>query len=201
MLTFLRKIAGRRPGVVNWIVLALAMACLTIGFERLHASRRGRSRGTGPSAARRRSARLRPPRARVKKLAARTASSRTRGCASAACFLSSSSGVGHAVAPVAQHARRRGPGVEVGRAKHPLEQLVVDDVVRLMQPQRFEQVVLVLGILRVESRRSTSCGAAITSSVFAAAQLDAGPIADAVLRLLEQVEQLVDRLAGDLRRA
>ena len=48
-----------------------------------------------------------------KKLAARTASSRTRGCASSACTFSSASAFGDAVAPVAQHARRRGAGPRI----------------------------------------------------------------------------------------
>ncbi len=50
-------------------------------------------------------------------------------------------GIGDAVAPVAQHAHRGGPGVEVGRLQHELEQIDVHDVVSLMQPEQFEHVV------------------------------------------------------------
>ena len=51
-------------------------------------------------------------------------------------------GVGHAVAPVAQHLGGRGPGPEIRRAEHFLEQIDIDDVVALMQPEHFQHVML-----------------------------------------------------------
>ena len=62
----------------------------------------------------------------------------------------------HPVAPVAQHARRGGAGPEVGRRQHPLQQVGVDDVVVLVEPQRFEQLVLVARDPSGRARRSTS---------------------------------------------
>ena len=106
-------------------------------------------------------------------------------------------GVRHAIAPVAQHACGGGAGAEIRRAEHFVQQVDVDDVVVLVDPQGLQQVVLVVGIVLVEVG-DPSCGAAITCVAVAAAQLDPGPVAHAVLGLLEQVEQLLDRLAGDL---
>ena len=45
-----------------------------------------------------------------------------------------------------------GPGVEVGRGEHALEQLDVDDVLVLVHPEGFDQVMLIIGVGLVELR-------------------------------------------------
>ncbi len=59
-------------------------------------------------------------------------------------------GLGDAVAPDAEDPGGGGPGVEVGRGEHAIEQLDVDDVLVLMGPEGFGQVVLIIGVGLVE---------------------------------------------------
>ena len=67
-----------------------------------------------------------------------------------------------------------------------------------MHPQRFHHVVLVRRIFRIELRGPRLDGGHHVLRV-ARAQLDLGAIADAVLRLLQEVQQLWNRCAGDRR--
>ena len=87
--------------------------------------------------------------------------------------------VRHAVAPVAEHARGRGPGAEVRRGEHALQQLHVDDVVVLVHPERFEHVVLVIRVVLVE-RGDPLLRCRDDLVAVAAAQLDPGAVANAV---------------------
>ena len=84
-----------------------------------------------------------------KKLAARTASSRTPGCGSVARVFSTASGIGDAVSPVAQHASSRRPRPRVARLSIRVKQFRVDLVVPLMHPQRFHHVVFVARVFRI----------------------------------------------------
>ena len=56
----------------------------------------------------------------------------------------------NAIAPDAKDSSGGGPGVEVGRGEDPVEQLEVDDVLVLMGPESFGQVVLIIGVGLVE---------------------------------------------------
>src|SRR5262249_51879098 len=75
----------------------------------------------------------------------------------------------------------------------------IDDVVVLMYPQRFHQVMLVIRIVLIESvgpllhRRDDLI-------TLAAAQLYANAVTDAIFRLLEQIQQLFDGFAVNLDR-
>ena len=86
--------------------------------------------------------------------------------------------------------------MEVGRGEHPVEQLEVDDVLVLMGPEGFGQLVLIIGVGLVELGDPGLEGGDDLGGV-PGAQLGPGPVADAVFGVLEQVEQLFDRGAGD----
>ena len=98
------------------IVFTLRRAPSSSRARASSASRRGCSRGSsrGGSAEIRATSTASGP---VKKLAARTASSRTRGCSSAAGFQQQLQRVGHPIAPVAQHRVAAAAGVVVGRGR------------------------------------------------------------------------------------
>ncbi len=96
--------------------------------------------------------------------------------------------LGHAVAPVAQHAGGGGAGMVVARAQHALEQGGIDHVLPLMDPQRLHQVVLVGGVAGIQAGgplvdRLDDLGGIVL------AELDLGPGAHIVLGRLEQLEQ------------
>ena len=109
--------------------------------------------------------------------------------------------LGNAVAPDAQDPRGGGPGVEVGRGEHPVEQLDVDDVLVLVGPEGFGQADAHNRGRPCRAWRPRSSRAATTCAGVPRAQLGPGPVADAVLGVLEQIEQLLDRGAGDPGRA
>ncbi|MCL6431140.1 MAG: hypothetical protein K6V36_09815, partial [Anaerolineae bacterium] len=102
----------------------------------------------------------------------------------------------HAVAPVAEHARGSGPCPEIRRGEQLLQQFHVDDIVRLVQPQRFQQVMLIICIVFIQTLYPLARGGEDQIGV-AARQFDAGTVADAVFRLLEQLQQFLDRFSGD----
>ena len=56
------------------------------------------------------------------------------------------------IEPMVQHADAGGPGTELTCPEHPREQVRLDAVVVLENPEGLEQVVLVVGIGRVEPR-------------------------------------------------
>ncbi len=58
----------------------------------------------------------------------------------------------HPVAPVAEHARGRGPGAEIARGQQPAQQLDVHDIVKLVDPQGLQQVVLIIDIVLIQVR-------------------------------------------------
>ena len=62
-------------------------------------------------------------------------------------------------------ANRGRAGAEVLRLEQPLQQRRLDDVVVLVHPERFEQVVLVVGVVRRRGRRPTCAAPPTTSSV------------------------------------
>ena len=76
---------------------------------------------------------------------------------------------------------------QLGRAKHLLEQRLINDIVVLMDPQRLQQIVFVIFIFGIQfrnpllDRRDDRFG-------FAASQLDPGAVARAVFGLAQQVE-------------
>src|SRR5262249_19613359 len=68
--------------------------------------------------------------------------------------------------------------------------------VRLMKPERFEQVMLVIRVTGVK-RGNPFLEGGHYFACWPTSQFDAGPVAHAVFRLLQHVEQLVERLAGN----
>jgi hypothetical protein len=107
--------------------------------------------------------------------------------------------VGHAVAPVAQHARGLRARARLGRLEHALQQFGIHHVVPLMQPQGLGHVVLVPWVTLVQLRDPRlQCRHHLGGVVLV--QLDLRQLAREVLRLLEQIEQRRDGLAVDLRR-
>ncbi len=68
-----------------------------------------------------------------------------------------------------------------------------------MEPQGFEHVVLVVGIVRIERGGPFLHGGDDLVAI-ASAEFDPDSIAHSVFRFLEQVEQLFDRLPGDFNR-
>ena len=107
--------------------------------------------------------------------------------------------VGDAVAPIAQHARGRGARPRIVRSQHPFQEGRIDAVVPLLHPEGFHHLALVLRAGLVEPRDPGVQRRQHVVAV-ATAQLDLGAVADAVFRLLQKIEQAVDRLAGDGRR-
>ena len=59
-------------------------------------------------------------------------------------------GVGDAIAPIAQHTGGGGAGVRIRRAQHALEQVDIDNVVPLVDPKRFREVMLIRRVLCIE---------------------------------------------------
>ncbi len=105
----------------------------------------------------------------------------------------------HALAPLAKHAHGGGAGPELGRIEQSFEQRFIDDVVRLIEPQRFEQQMLVIVARRIEPgdpclRAPPSRRPCLARPVRACA------VTSAVFGLFKQFEQRGDRLAGDVRR-
>ncbi len=89
---------------------------------------------------------------------------------------------GDVVAAVAQDAGGRGPGPEIRRGQHLLEQRHVDAVVVLVQPQRFQEQMLIFGIALVQCAEPFLGGGDDLVAV-AGGQLGADAVADAVLGL------------------
>ncbi len=108
-------------------------------------------------------------------------------------LLESVEGTGDAVPPGAQDAGGGGPGVEVGRGQHPVEQLDVDDVLVLMGPEGFGQAMLVIGIVSIQPGDPGLEGGDDLRGI-PRAQLGPGPVADPVLGMLEEPEQFLDRV-------
>ena len=107
--------------------------------------------------------------------------------------------VARPVTPEREHAGGRRAGLRLWRREDPVEQRFVDDVLPLMHPERFDEVVLGVGVLRVERgqpllERGNHLGGR------AGPQFGPGPISRAILIDLERVEHRLGRLAGDLRR-
>jgi len=107
--------------------------------------------------------------------------------------------VGHAIAPVTEDARRGRARLRVRRSQHALQQRLVNPVVPLPHPQRFQSVVLVLRVLRIE-RAHPGLERRHDLVRVAAAQLDLHPVPHAVLGLFQQVEQPRHGLPRDPRR-
>ncbi len=104
--------------------------------------------------------------------------------------------VGNPVAPVAQDDGRRRTGAMVLRPQQLLEQRFVHHVVRLEQPQRFEQMMLVVRIVGAQ-RIDPLARRGDHRLCVATRQLKLRPIPHAVLRLLEQIQQRFNRLVRD----
>ena len=103
---------------------------------------------------------------------------------------------GDAVAPVTEDAHSGGAGIGAWGLQHAVEQRDVDDVMPLMQPERFGKVVLIIGVRGVE-RGDPSLGGGDHGGGVVFAELDFGEVADLVFGALEQFEQRGDRLAVD----
>ena len=104
------------------------------------------------------------------------------------------------VAPhVAQHARRSGACPWLVAGEQLLEQLAVEHVVLLLHPQRLEQVVHVRLARFLQPARPRARQRDHIVRV-PPRQLDARPVAHAVLRRLQQLEQLLDRSPRDRHR-
>ena len=54
------------------------------------------------------------------------------------------------VAPVTEHPGRGGTRVKIWRAEHAFEQRLVHDIVRLVQPKCFHEIMLILRILGIQ---------------------------------------------------
>ena len=86
------------------------------------------------------------------------------------------------------------------RSQQPVEQLDVDHIVELVDPEGLEQMVLVIRCPCV-SRAADPCLQGRENLVgVPRSQLDLDPVPHSILGLLQQVEQSLDRLAGDLHR-
>ena len=99
-----------------------------------------------------------------------------------------------AIPPVAEDTRRGGARPGIARLQHPRQQLLVDDVVPLVHPQGFHHLVLVLRVLRIEAA-NPRLDRGDDFLRIAAAQFDLRAIPDAILGLLQQVEQPRNRRA------
>ena len=104
-----------------------------------------------------------------------------------------------AIEPELQHAHGRRAGAELLRLEQALQQRRLDDVVVLVDPERLEQMVLVVGVAGVEAvdprpqRRDDVLRRPL-------AERPTGAIARAILVGLEQLELRGDRLPVDPRR-
>src|SRR5262249_48763331 len=118
------------------------------------------------------------------------------GMGSLLLFLKDPKGLETPVPPVAKDSSCRRARMVVLGAKHAAQQLLVYHVVVLVDPQGFHEVVLVAGVILVERLHPFFEGGDDLPGV-AAAQLDLRAVPDAIFRLLQEVEQLFDRLSGD----
>ena len=62
-------------------------------------------------------------------------------------FPQSAEDVARAVAPETEHADGRRAGLRLGRGEDPVEQRFVHDILCLVDPEPFDEMVLVFGIL------------------------------------------------------
>ena len=107
--------------------------------------------------------------------------------------------VREAVALVDGDAHGLGAGARFGRLQEQAEKLRVHDVVPLVDPEGFEQVVGVLDLGRVELLGPLLDGGDHLRGVMLV-QLDLGALADVVFVLGEQRDEVLDGLAVDLLR-
>ena len=103
---------------------------------------------------------------------------------------------GDAITPVAEYAHGGGAGIGARGFQNAVEQRDVDDVMPLMQPERFGKVVLIIGVRGVE-RGDPSLGGGDHGGGVVFAELDFGEVADLVFGALEQIKQRRNRLAVD----
>ena len=100
------------------------------------------------------------------------------------------------IVPVTKHPRRRGTSMKIGGSEHSFKQRRIDFIVVLMDPQRFEQMVLIARVVFIEPSHPTLDGSDCLFAV-AAAQFDLGSVANARFGVFQQVEQLFDWFTGD----
>ena len=105
----------------------------------------------------------------------------------------------HPVAPIANDAHGLRTGARLGRLQDGVQQIGVHDVVPLVDPQRFEAVVLVGRLLFIERLLPLLDGGDDLRGVVRI-EFDLRALADVVLMLLQQTEEVLDRFAGDLFR-
>ena len=108
-------------------------------------------------------------------------------------------GVREAVALVDGDAHGLGAGAGLRRFQEEAEELGIDDVVPLVDPEGFEQVVGVLDLVRVELLGPLLDGGDDLGRVVLV-QLDLGALADVVFVLGEERDEVLDGLAVDLLR-
>jgi hypothetical protein len=104
-----------------------------------------------------------------------------------------------AVVPEDQHAGGGGTGTGVFALKHFAQKLFVHNIQVLMQPETFQNVVLIGWIGFVEiGKPGWNRGGNILD--IAAPKFGSGAIPNAVVGALEQIEKFFDRLAGNFLR-
>ena len=114
-------------------------------------------------------------------------------------FPQSAEDVARAVAPETEHADGRRAGLRLGRGEDPVEQRFVHDILCLVDPEPFDEMVLVFGILQVERGQPLFRGGNHLGRR-PRTQFGPGPISRAVFVDLERVEHPLRWLTGDPRR-
>ena len=104
--------------------------------------------------------------------------------------------VAHTIAPVAENACRSGAGVRIRRTQNPLKQILIDHVHPLMHPERFGDMMLVGGVVLIETFDPFARGGGDFGGIMFA-EFDLGKRAHLIFGGFKKIEQSSNGLAVD----